>query len=130
MTYIVYKRFRGKGLGGMFNLPYGTRVERRGDFLFAPDGRRICAATSENGWCHFRPDTPEGERRQRMLDDLYRYYERGDGDAGVDLAPEKFPFAQNLYWKNLLRTMPTATLTALYRARIGAKEDDNVQSNV
>lgn len=119
MEYIVYKRFREKGLEGEFNLPYGTVCEERGGYLFAPDGRRVCAATSENGWGHFRQNTAEGAYRQAMLDRLYRYYAKKPDAAVKDLDPEKFPGAQNTYWKSLLRTMPTEELTAFYRARLG-----------
>ena len=63
MEYIVYKRFRGNGIDGAFNLRYGTVVSEIEGFLFAEDGRRICAATSENGWEHFRPNTQEGAER-------------------------------------------------------------------
>ena len=57
MAYITYKRFKGEGIGGYFNLPYGTIVTERDGFLFAKDSRCICAVTSENGWNHFRPNT-------------------------------------------------------------------------
>ena len=50
MEYIVYKRFREEGIDGPFNLRHGTVCEERDGYLFAPDGRRICAVTSENGW--------------------------------------------------------------------------------
>ena len=62
MEYIVYRRFKAEGIDGAFNLRYGTTVTERGGFLFAADGRRICAVTSENGWEHFRPNTPEGAK--------------------------------------------------------------------
>lgn len=76
MEYIVYKRFRGHGIDGEFNLRYGTVVSELEGFLFAADGRRICASTSENGWGHFRPNTPEGAMRQEMLERLYHWYEK------------------------------------------------------
>ena len=60
MDYITYKRYKGSGIGGYFNLRHGTKVTENGGFLHAPDGRGICAVTSEDGWEHFRPDTPEG----------------------------------------------------------------------
>lgn len=119
MEYVVYKRFKGHGIGGDFNLRYGTVCEARDGFLFAPDGRRVCAVTSENGWEHFRPNTEEGRRRIEMLQGLYVYYTSGRGDAGTDLDPERFPEAQNTYWKSLLRTMPTDKLEAFYRERLG-----------
>lgn len=124
MEYVVYKRFKGKGLGGYFNLPYGTVCTEAGGFLHAPDGRGICAVTSENGWEHFRPNTEEGRRRVAMLERLYQYYAPGgskapEGNAAEDFDPEKWPGAVNTYWKNLLRTMPTDKLEAFYRDRLG-----------
>lgn len=119
MDYIVYRRFREEGIEGRFNLPYGTVCPERDGYLFAPDGRRICAATSENGWGHFRQNTPEGAYRQAMLDRLYRYYEREPSAAARDFDPAKWAGAENTYWKSLLRTMPTEKLTAFYRARLG-----------
>ena len=38
MEYIVHKRFKGKGIGGYFNLPYGT-VCARGRRLHPRPGR-------------------------------------------------------------------------------------------
>ena len=119
LNYFTYRRFKGKGIDGAFNLKYGTIVTEDGGFLYTQDGRCICAVTSENGWQHFRPDTPEGRCRQAMIDRLYRYYESGRGDSGEDFAPEKWPGAVNLYWKNLIRTMRTPQLEAFYKERIG-----------
>lgn len=117
MEYVVYRRFKAEGIDGAFNLKYGTTVTEGGGFLFATDGRRICAVTSENGWEHFRPNTPEGAYRQEMLNRLYRHYEKRGG--GCDFDPEKWAGAENLYWKNLLRTMATPELEAFYKARLG-----------
>lgn len=115
MTYVVYRRFRERGIGGGFNLRFGTRVKEKNGWLFAEDGRCICAATSENGWEHFRPDTPEGAERQRMLEELYAYYSRHDFDI--------ISSAENQYWKNILRTMPTKALREKWREKcIGSAE--------
>lgn len=121
MDYIVYKRFKGKGIGGDFNLPYGTIVAEHNGFLSASDGRQICAVTSENGWKHFRPNTTEGAHRQAMLDRLAKFYRSKaaapyfEGDIYYrDLAPE-----ENDYWLNILRTMETSRLENLYTLRIG-----------
>ena len=48
MEYITYKRFKTTGIDGIFNLSYGTVVNEVNGFLYANDGRRICAVTSEN----------------------------------------------------------------------------------
>lgn len=117
MEYIVYRRFKADGIDGAFNLRYGTTATEQDGFLFASDGRRICAATSENGWEHFRPNTPDGAYRQEMLNRLYLYYEKHESASDFD--PEKWAGAKNLYWKNLLRTMNTPELEAFYKARLG-----------
>lgn len=117
MEYITYKRFKTNGIDGMFNLSYGTVVNEVNGFLYANDGRRICAVTSENGWEHFRPNTPEGSYRQKLLDKLYKYYK--DGYHSSDFDPEKWPGEINHYWKNLLRTMSTTKLTSYYKERLG-----------
>lgn len=117
MEYITYKRFKTTGIDGMFNLPYGTVVNEINGFLYANDGRRICAVTSENGWEYFRPNTPEGAYRQKLLDKLYQYYK--DECHSSDFDPEKWPGEINHYWKNLLRTMSTTKLTSYYKERLG-----------
>lgn len=112
MEYVTYRHFRGEGIGGRFNLKYGTVVKEADGYLFAPDGRSICAVTSENGWEHFRPNTPDGAHRQKMLDRLYAYYKkRGVYDT---LAPAQITATTNLYWKSLLRTKDTASLERLF----------------
>lgn len=83
--------------------------------IYAPDGRCVCVATSENGWEHFHEDSVVGNERHRMLQWLYKYY--ADGEHGEDFAEDKWPGATNLYWKNLLRTMPTGKLTEYYNER-------------
>lgn len=118
MEYITYKRFKGKSISGEVNISYGTILQEQGGFLYL-DGKPICAATSENGWEHFRPNTPEGAYRQKMLGKLYQFYISGKGDAAADFTPEHFPDADNYYWKNILRTMATPDLTAFYIARLG-----------
>ena len=117
MEYIVYRRFKSEGIDGAFNLRYGTLVAERDGFLFAADGRKICAATSENGWEHFRPNTPDGAYRQEMLAALYRWYEKNG--CGGDFADEKWPDAENGYWKNRLRTASTERLGQIYFEKFG-----------
>lgn len=117
MEYIVYRRFKADGIDGAFNLRYGTLVTEKDGFLFAADGRKICAATSENGWEHFRPNTDEGAYRQEMLAALYQWY--GKNDCVDDFADEKWPDAENGYWKNRLRTASTERLRQIYFEKFG-----------
>lgn len=119
MEYITYKRFLGRGIDGTFNLPYGTVLTENAGFLYTPDGRAVCAVTSENGWGHFRQNTPEGAFRQEMLNRLYKYYRRRPELVAVDFDPAKWPEANNTYWKSLLRTMQTEELTVFYKSRLG-----------
>ena len=117
MEYLVYKRFRGAGIDGEFNLKYGTAVTEAEGFLTAPDGRRICAITSENGWEHFRPNTQEGAERQKMLNDLYRWYTKNG--CGEDFIDEKWSGQENGYWKNRLRTASIERLEKIYQEKFG-----------
>lgn len=117
MEYIVYKRFHGKGIDGVFNLRYGMVVTEDGGFLIAPDGRRICAITSENGWAHFRQNTQEGAMRQEMLERLYHWYEKNG--CGEDFTDDKWPGQENGYWKNRLRTASTERLEKIYQEKFG-----------
>lgn len=117
MEYIVYRRFKDEGIDGTFNLRYGTTVTEQDGFLYASDGRRICAATSENGWEHFRPNTPEGEYRQKLLNELYLWYAKHGCDE--DFTDEKWPGQQNGHWKNRLRTASTERLEQIYADKIG-----------
>lgn len=121
MDYIAYRRFKGKGINGDFNIKYGTIVRERDGFLYGPDGRAICAVTSENGWEYFHPDTPEGRERQAMIERLYRFYgcKKGAARAAEDFDADKWRDVSNHYWKNLLRTMETRDLKAYYKERLG-----------
>ena len=64
---------KGKSISGEVNIPYGTILQEHEKFLYLND-KPICCVTSENGWEHFRPNTDEGQRRQEMLEKLYRWY--------------------------------------------------------
>lgn len=121
MEYITHKRFKGKGIGGDFNLSYGTIVKEQDGFLFAGDGRCICAVTSENGWNHFHPNTKQAERRQQMFEKLCRFYEvkENQGAFFEDVDVSAFPPEANTYWKNILRTMDDIGLQNLYLRRCG-----------
>lgn len=119
MEYIAYRRFKAEGIDGVFNLRYGTIVMERDGFLFTTDGRKICAATSENGWEHFRPNTSEGAYRQRMLDALYQWYVKHG--CGEDFVDELWPCQENGYWKNRLRTASTERLEKIYQEKFGGK---------
>lgn len=58
-----------------------------------------------------------GSVSSKMLDGLYHYYGKHEGASDFD--PEKWAGAENLYWKNLLRTMNTQELEEFYKKRLG-----------
>lgn len=121
MEYFTYRRFKAAGIDGDFNLKHGTILTESDGMLYAPDGRRVCLATSENGWEHFHPHTKEGRYRQKLLARLYDFYgcAAGGKRAAADFDPENWRGAKNLYWKNLLRTMETGELISYYKERLG-----------
>lgn len=47
--YIARKRARFNAVCGQVNIPYGTHLEVRGDFLYLDPDRAVCAPTSRNG---------------------------------------------------------------------------------
>lgn len=123
MDFVAYKRFKGKGIDASFNIPFGTIVKEKNGYLYDSDGRCICAVTSENGWEHFRQNTDEGRYRQKMLERLYNYYGgKGASKAASDFDPDKWRGVDNLYWKNLLRTMKTEELISYYKDRLGTPD--------
>lgn len=66
MEYITIKRFRRKGNGGMFNIPYGTTVQESGGAVFY-NGKEI--ARIKSAACHeyfARNDDGEGLERGRL----------------------------------------------------------------
>lgn len=116
MDYITYRRFKGKSLSGDVNIPFGTVLQEHEKFLYL-NGKPICCVTSENGWEHFRPNTDEGQRRQAMLEKLYRWYEKHG--CGEDFVDELWPGQENGYWKNRLRTASTERLKQIYFEKFG-----------
>lgn len=52
-----------------------------------------------------------------FADDDAAHYGKHEGASDFD--PEKWAGAENLYWKNLLRTMNTQELEEFYKKRLG-----------
>ncbi len=66
MRYVLFKRFRGMGLCGNVNLPYGTVCESEGEII-TKDGNALVLATSENAHQYFaRDDDGCGLERGRL----------------------------------------------------------------
>lgn len=116
MDYITYKRFKGKSISGEVNIPYGTILQEHENFLYL-NGEPICCVTSENGWGHFRKNTPEGAERQEMLERLYQWYTKNG--CGEDFTDDKWLGQENGYWKNRLRTASTERLKKIYQEKFG-----------
>jgi hypothetical protein len=53
MHYITIKRYKQQGIGGHFNLPYGTPIEKREDNLLYHNNRPVCVARSFNAHEYF-----------------------------------------------------------------------------
>ena len=78
MDYIVYKRFKGNGICGPVNLPYGTEVSSDGAFLTV-NGEKLCSITSQNAYDFFsRNDDGHGLERGKLVQDILRTLERRD----------------------------------------------------
>lgn len=117
MKYITHKRFHGKGISGLINIPFGTKVRCECGWLITEDGRIICRAASENGYEHFHPDIPEAHQRHKMISALEAYYKNG-GDIS-ELYYREFAPNENDYWLHILRTMDTPRLTTLCLKNLG-----------
>lgn len=66
MKYITIKRFKRTGIGGHFNIPYGTEVNRQGEMLIF-DGKEICVARSAAAHEYFaRDDDDNGLERGKL----------------------------------------------------------------
>lgn len=68
MKYITHRRFRKpSALGKQLNIPYGTELETKDNFIIAPEGEPICFTTSENAKLHFaRNDDGRGLERGKL----------------------------------------------------------------
>ncbi len=53
MEYVTIKRFKGKGIGGEFNIPYGKTLELRPDGMLYYDDLPVCVARSFASHQHF-----------------------------------------------------------------------------
>ena len=117
MRYTTHKRFRGKGISGWMNIPFGTKVICEDGILVTENGAIICYAESENGYEHFHPDIPEAHQRYSMISALEAYYK-----AGADVSElyyREFAPNENDYWLHILRTMDTPRLAALCLKNLG-----------
>lgn len=66
MEYITAKRFKRDGIGGHFNLPYGTKLEKRDEILWHGD-RAVCKAKSAAAHEYFaRNDDGDGLERYKL----------------------------------------------------------------
>ena len=67
MTYTTIKRYNRKGIGGDFNIPWGTPLEKRDDGMLYYDGKPVCVARSFASHEHFcRDDDGQGAARGKL----------------------------------------------------------------
>ena len=67
MVYTTIKRFKRDGIGGHFNIPYGTSIERREDGILYYNNSPVCVARSFASHEHFcRNDDGNGEIRGKL----------------------------------------------------------------
>lgn len=82
--YIVKKRYKGQGIGGYVNIPYGTICDVSEEFIYY-NGVKVCAVTSQNAYNHFwgfYPEDPEMEiERQKAAAKLFDTAPKESGDA-------------------------------------------------
>ena len=56
MRYLTARRFKRQGIGGNFNLGYGTVLEKRDDGILYFEDRKVCVARSAASHLHFVSD--------------------------------------------------------------------------
>lgn len=65
--YVCVRRFRGNGICGWLNLPYGTECTADGKFIHCEKGL-ICTITSQNAYDYFaQNDDDEGFLRGELI---------------------------------------------------------------
>ena len=73
-NYITKKRCKIKGIGGDFNIPYGTVCKVVDGFIIY-DKRIICAVRSQNGkegfWGYDKNNPDKEIKRQELAEELY-----------------------------------------------------------
>ena len=57
MKYLTMRRFKRNGIGGDFNIPYGTILEKKADGILYLDDKPVCVARSAASHLHFVNDS-------------------------------------------------------------------------
>lgn len=80
MEYVVIRRFKGKCIGGVVNLPYGTVCHERGGVIYVGD-TPICYTTSQIAYDFFaRNDDGCGLKRGELTRDIIARLSKQDAD--------------------------------------------------
>ena len=75
-TYIVVKRFAGRGICGDVVLTYGTTLNTAQNYIICSDGP-VCAVTSQNAYKYFsQNDDGRGLERGKLVYDILRRLRR------------------------------------------------------
>lgn len=78
MRYITYRRFKGRAICGMVNLPAGTICDAHNGFLTF-GGKPLCVLTSENAHQHFaRNDDGKGMERGQLIRSILNRLQKQD----------------------------------------------------
>lgn len=76
--YVTRRRARFNGISGQVNIPYGTVLEAQDGFLMW-QGKRLCAATSQNAHNYFVSDHDgQGRERGALIEAITAQLERRD----------------------------------------------------
>lgn len=102
MEYITHHRFRGiAACGERLNVPYGTKFTTIGEFIATPEGKGICATTSEVAHRYFaRNDDGQGLERGKLTHAIA--YGTRRTDTGFRFTGEEAERLETK-WKHFLR---------------------------
>jgi hypothetical protein len=76
MSYLCRKRFKGKGLAGQFNIPYGSVLTENAIGRLCYEDKAVCASSSEISHDYFViDDDGQGSRRFELTQSIRKLLE-------------------------------------------------------
>ena len=98
MQYITIKRFKRRGIGGQFNIPYGTQLELQDDGKLYYKDLPVCVAKSAASHEHFaRDDDGDGRERGKLSHAIIHALEPNKFDS-----PQERDEAWKVIWNDPL----------------------------
>ena len=80
MSYIVTRRAKFLGISGPVNIPYGTKLDQQGRFVYY-DGKPLCTTKSNSARLYMAPDDDgKGIERGALIAAIKATLERKDAD--------------------------------------------------